>query len=251
MTNYKAIIIEDEANAAKMLDMMLIEIEPGLHVVDMCEDIPCGVKSIKKHDPDIVFLDIDLPVYRGLQLLEFFNPEEITFQLIFTTAYNEYALKAFEMSAVDYLLKPIQEPALRKAIQKAQKISDSTINRLSILKENFKDHSQNKKIVVPVADGFEIVATMDICYIKAEGSYSNIFFTSCKTMLVSKNLKYFEFLLSGTSSFMRIHRSYLVNLNHVKKLNRNDGGILQLNNKTELPISEEKLDALVEALRRI
>ncbi len=105
----KTIIIEDEPAAANLLEEMLKDIEPEVEVIEKCSDLPSGVKSIKRHSPDIVFLDIELPIYSGLQLLEFFNPEEITFQIIFTTAYNEYAMKAFEMSAVDYLLKPCRK----------------------------------------------------------------------------------------------------------------------------------------------
>jgi len=114
----RTIIIEDEPAAANLLSEMLKDIAPEVSVVEMCPDLPSGVKSIKRHAPDIVFLDIELPVYSGIQLLEFFNPEEINFQVIFTTAYNEYAMKAFEMSAVDYLLKPLQEEKLNAAIKK-------------------------------------------------------------------------------------------------------------------------------------
>src|SRR5690242_2223518 len=115
---FKAIIIEDEPKAAILLEQMICNIEPTAVVLDKCVDLPSGIKSIKKYNPDVVFLDIELPVYSGIQLLDFFNPEEINFNVIFTTAFNDYAIRAFEMSAVDYLLKPLQEEKLRLAIEK-------------------------------------------------------------------------------------------------------------------------------------
>jgi len=114
----KAIIIEDETKAAELLGEMLKEIEPRIEVLDKCPDLPSAVKSIKKLSPDLVFLDVELPIYNGLQLLNFLNPEEINFKIIFTTASHQHAIQAFNMSAVDYVLKPIQFDKLKIAIQK-------------------------------------------------------------------------------------------------------------------------------------
>ena len=247
----KIIIIEDEPAAADLLEEMLKDIEPRVEVIDKCPDLPSGVKSIKRHCPDIVFLDIELPVYSGLQLLDFFNPEEITFQIIFTTAYDEYALKAFEMSAVDYLLKPLQEEKLSAAIKRVyMKLAPPTLELIPALKENLQVNN-NKKIVVPVSSGFDILNLWDICYFKAEGSYTNIFFEDNSTLLVSKNLKHFEFILSGVNHFVRIHRSYIANINYVKKIIRKEGGILMLENKSELPVAEDKIDRIIDLLHRL
>src|SRR4028119_2483728 len=182
----KIIIVEDEPAAANLLEEMLKDIEPEVEVIEKCSNLPSGVKSIKRHSPDIVFLDIELPVYSGIQLLEFFNPEEINFQVIFTTAYNEYAMKAFEMSAVDYLLKPLQEEKLNAAVKKVYlKQAPASLALLPALKENLQPNN-HKKIVVPVASGFDILNLEDICYFKAEGSYTNIFFYDTSSLLVSK-----------------------------------------------------------------
>jgi len=247
----KTIIIEDEPAAAHLLEEMLKDIEPRVEVMEKCSNLPQGVKSIKRHSPDIVFLDIELPVYSGLQLLEFFNPEEITFQIIFTTAYNEYAMKAFEMSAVDYLLKPLQEEKLNAAIQRVyMKQAPTSVELLPALKENLQPNNY-KKIVVPVASGFDIINLADICYFKAEGSYTNIFFCDTASLLVSKNLKHFEFILSGITHFVRIHRSYIANLNYARKIIRKEGGILLLENKSELPVAEDKMDSIIDLLHRL
>jgi two-component system LytT family response regulator len=247
----KTIIIEDEAAAASLLEEMLKEIEPEVAVLDKCPDLPLGVKSIRRHSPDLVFLDIELPVYSGIQLLDFFNPEEINFQVIFTTAYNEYAMKAFEMSAVDYLLKPLQEEKLAAAIKKAYaKQVPPSLELLPALKQNLQPNNF-KKIVVPVASGFDILNITTICYFKAEGSYTNIFFADNTSLLVSKNLKHFEFILSGINHFIRIHRSYIANINYAKKILRKEGGILLLENKSELPVAEDKMDRIIELLQTL
>lgn len=248
----RTIIIEDEPAAANLLAEMLKDIEPKVAVVEKCRDLPSGVKSIKRYAPDIVFLDIELPVYSGIQLLEFFNPEEINFQVIFTTAYNEYAMKAFEMSAVDYILKPLQEEKLNAAIKKVYlKQAPVSVALLPALKENLQPNNNNKKIVVPVASGFDILNLKDICYFKAEGSYCHIFFADNTSLLVSKNLKHFEYILSGINHFVRIHRSYIANINYVKKIIRKEGGILLLENKTELPVAEDKMDTIIDSLHKL
>lgn len=247
----RIIIIEDEPASANLLEEMLKDIDPEVQVIEKCSDLPSGVKSIKRHSPDIVFLDIELPVYSGIQILDFFNPEEITFQIIFTTAYNEYAMKAFEMSAVDYLLKPLQEEKLNAAIKRFyMKLAPASVELLPSLKENLQPNNY-KKIVVPVASGFDILNVKDICYFKAEGSYTNIFFGDNSSLLVSKNLKHFEFILSGVNHFVRIHRSYIANIDYVKKIIRKEGGILILENKTELPISEDKMDKIIDLLQKL
>lgn len=245
-----AIIIEDEHLAAQLLEEMLLEIAPAIRVIEKCVDLPSGVKSIRKNNPDIVFLDIELPVYSGIQLLDFFNPEEITFQIIFTTASNDFAVRAFEMSAVDYLIKPLQEEKLRSAIEKVSRKAHDNIDLLPVLKQNFQIES-NKKIVVPVINGYEILNINDIYYLKAEGSYTQIFFASNTSMLVSKGLKHFEFILSGIHRFIRIHRSFIVNINYAKKIIRTDGGTLLLENNTEIPIAEDNIQIILECLQKL
>jgi two-component system LytT family response regulator len=247
----KAIIIEDEQQAANLLEAMLSEIDSSVQVVEKCQDLPAGVKSVKKHSPDIVFLDIELPVYSGIQLLDFFNPEEINFHIIFTTASNDYAVRAFEMSAVDYLMKPLQSEKLKAALEKvSRKQLISGLESLPLLKQNFQPDG-NRKIVVPVASGFEILNLKDICYFKAEGSYTQIYFNDGNPLIVSKNLKHFEFILAGMNSFVRIHRSFIANISFAKKIFRKDGGILVLENNTELPVAEDKMQMILEALAKL
>jgi len=240
-----AIIIEDEQNAADLLEAMLHNIAPTVNVHEKCRDLPSAVKSIKRTSPDIVFLDIELPVYSGIQLLDFLNPEEISFHLIFTTAYNEFAVRAFEMSATAYLMKPIQEEKLHFIMNKILKNYPlTTTETLPVLQQNLLSKS-SKKIVVPVTNGFEIIDTENILYLKADGSYTHIYLTNGTNMLVSKNLRHFESILSGSPNFLRIHRSYIANIKFARKILRRDGGILILEDKTELPVVEEKISRLL------
>lgn len=248
---YKAIVIEDEQGAANLLVQMLHEIEPDIVVVEKCGDLPSGVKSIKKHNPYIVFLDIELPIHSGMQLLEFFNPEDIDFKIIFTTAYNQYAVRAFEMCAIDYLMKPIQEDLLRAAVAKAiRTAATGNAGVLSTLKQNFQS-DKDKKIVLPISNGYEIINVQNICYLRAEGSYTQIFTINNETILASKNLKHFQFILEEISFFYRIHRSTIVNIRFIKKLLRSEGGILLLEDKTQLPIANDKIDGLLLALNNM
>lgn len=151
----RVIIIEDEKIASDLLQQMLLEIDNTIEIVDRCYDLTSGVKSIKKNEPELVFLDVELPVYSGLQLLDFFDSEDINFKIIFTTASNQHAIQAFEMSAIDYVLKPIQPEKLKNAINKyKEQASYKSFENLSVLTQNIQTPSI-KKIVIPVATGFE------------------------------------------------------------------------------------------------
>ncbi|HEX3024418.1 MAG TPA: LytTR family DNA-binding domain-containing protein [Chitinophagaceae bacterium] len=241
----KVIIIEDEKKAADLLQQMLFQIDPAIEIIDKCSDLTLGVKSIKKNNPDLVFLDVELPVHSGLQLLEFFEDDEINFAIIFTTASNQYAVNAFEMSAVDYLLKPLDEEKLRLAVQKfynQQKITAA--QNISVLKQNLQS-PESKKIIVPVVSGFEILKVSDIIYLKAEGSYTKIFLAGNNSLTVSKNLKYFETIFELNNYFIRIHRSFIANIHLAKRIVRKDGYFLIMEDETQLPVIAEKIEEII------
>ncbi|TAE16731.1 MAG: DNA-binding response regulator [Bacteroidetes bacterium] len=245
----KAVIIEDEVRASNLLQVLVEKNHSDVSVVDKCFDLPRGVRSIKKHHPEIVFLDIEMPGYSGLQILDFFDESEIQFHIIFTTAFNEYAIKAFELSAIDYLLKPIQIDQLNRAVEKVKKIHSKTnaqVSSLVTLQQNLS--GSIRKIALPVAGGIEVVNLTDILYIKAEGSYCTFYLTTDAQHLISKNLKHFEDLLGPASGFFRCHRSYLINTEHIKKVMRTDGGLVQFTNQLEVPITSEKIDELLQML---
>ncbi|MCX7743524.1 MAG: LytTR family DNA-binding domain-containing protein [Flavobacteriales bacterium] len=246
---YKAIIIEDELNAALALEFLLKNHCPDIHVLEKCTSVPDGVLAINKHKPDIVFLDIEMPVYSGFDLFKFITEPE--FSVIFTTAYSQYALKAFEVSAVDYLLKPIEEDALKSAVEKAKIRQDKELllKKIQTLKENsLSNHI--KKIALPISDGLAFVETETIEYIEAEGAYTRIYLKDKSQLFVSKNIKIFEEILCKDERFIRIHRSNIVNVHFFQHYNKGEG-ILRMQSGTLLKISRDKKQEFEDAINSL
>ena len=245
-----AIIIDDEPRAVKMLEAIIDDTcADEVNVVATCQDLPEGVKAIKKFKPSLVFLDIDMPGYSGLQILDFFNEDEINFDIVFTTAYNEYALQAFRLSAIDYILKPIQPELIREAVDRVIKKhnKEENILKFSSLKQNLELGS-NKKIGVAIGQTIKFIDINDIVLIKADGAYSEILLHDDSKYLISKNLKHFEDLLSFSEAFMRVHKSFLINANYVSEYIKSDGGYLLLHNKHEVNITHDKVERLLQII---
>lgn len=246
-TKYTAIIVDDEERARRTLSLMLETFCPEVLILGSYKSVPEGVLAINKLNPDIVFLDIEMPEYNGFELLGFFR--EVHFEIIFVTAYNQYALKAFEVSAVDYVLKPIDGDLLIKAVEKAVKRigTQQMQERLDTLKAN-TETEVFRKIALPVAEGLIFVNVDTIVHLEAEGAYTNIYLENGKHLFVSKRLKYFEDLLQTRKAFYRCHRSFLININFVNKLNRNEGH-LTLDNKKDVPLSRDKKSEFEKILK--
>ena len=245
----KAIIIDDEKRARISLTYILQEYCPEVTVVAECENLPEGIKAIRKQQPDIVLLDIEMPGHSGLELLDFFDENEVNFSIIFTTAYNEYALKAFKFSAVDYLLKPIIPEELAEAIQRVAK-QKQRFENFKAFKENLQQETLTK-IAVPSGNTLLFLDTNKIMYIKGEGAYSEVFCSDGSRQLVSRNLKNFEDILCSDSRFLRIHKSYIVNFNFVTAYNKSDGGSIVLENKIQIPVSPDKSQTILDQIQII
>ncbi len=243
----KAIIIDDENRARVSLQLLIQEYCPTIEIVAECENLSEGVKAIRRTKPDIVFLDIEMPGHSGLELLDFFNEDEVDFAIIFTTAYNEYAVRAFKLSALDYLLKPINPADLTEAVQRAEKIFNKQ-ERYQVLKENFSKDCMTK-IAVPSGTNLIFLNIADIIYIKANGAYSEIIKKDGTMLMASKNLKNFEELLQHNNSFYRVHKSYIVNCEMIDSLTKSDGGNLLLKNTHNIPFSTDKFDTLLERIK--
>lgn len=243
----KAIIIDDEERARSTLLKLLQDYCPAVDVLGLCTSVPEGVLAINKLRPQLVFLDIEMPEYNGFELLNFFR--DVDFEIVFVTAYNEYALKAFEVSAVDYILKPVDIEKLKAAVEKAHKKSGShdMQNRVDILKEGFAA-GQFNKIALPVAEGLLFVDTSDIVYLSADGAYTEVWLRNGSKILVSKKLKFFEDVLDQRPNFFRSHRSYIVNINFIKKYSKADNALTLDNGKTVI-ISRDKKQEFEEQLR--
>lgn len=237
-----AIIIDDEERARLNLRLLVQEFCPEIEILDECKNIPEAVKSIHKHQPNVVFLDIEMPGHSGLELLDFFSEKDVTFSIIFTTAYNNYAIKAFKLSAVDYLLKPINPLELQNAVELVKK-KNNQIEHLTALKRNLEQ--QDTLLGIPVSGKILFVNSNDILYLKADGSYTQIVKKDNSTLLVSRNLKSFEENLEFDKKFMRIHKSYIVNTKFINAIIKSNGGSVELMNGEEIPISNDKQSELM------
>lgn len=242
-----AIIIDDEVRARVSLQLLLEEYCPNITILEQCETLAEGIKAINKFKPNILFLDIEMPAHSGLELFDFFNEEEIDFSVIFTTAYSQYAIKAFKFSAIDYLLKPIHPEELVEAVKRFEKTKSQNIK---ILKENL-DQNKLNKIAVPTGNSILFLETDQILYVKGEGSYCEIVLVNGEKIICSRYLKNFEDILSNYSNFLRVQKSYIANLNYVSVYNKSDGGNLEFNNKTCIPISLDKVDLIMEKITLI
>ena len=213
----KAIIIDDERKARNVLRILVEENCPKITQILEAENLLEGVALIKKEEPSIVFLDIEMPEHSGLEILNFIEKEVLNFEIIFTTAYSEYAIQAFQLSAIDYILKPIRSTQVKEAVDKAiQFIGKSQINtKLDELKKCFSSKSFSK-IGLPYADGIKFVNFNDIIMLEADGMYTKVSINNDKEILVSKPLKFFVDLLQKTNLFYKPHRSYFINLSYCK-----------------------------------
>ncbi len=242
-----AIIVDDEGKARRILESFLTDYCPTVQILGMAEDVPQAVKAIKKFEPDVVFLDIEMPGYNGFQLLEFFD--EINFDIVFTTAYSEFALKAFQVSAIDYLLKPIQIEQLMNAVKKVERIKGNSLikERIQTLQTNLEEF-KIKKIVVPLSEGSLFIELKEIIYLKAEGSYVNFFLKDGTKILASKNIKDFEDQLTQTDGFYRTHRSFLINTAFVTNVS-SDNAEVTLNGKATVAIARERKQDFMQYLK--
>jgi len=240
----KAIIIDDEARARSLLGKMLKEYCGDIEVVADCEDLPNGVKAIRKHKPDLVFLDIEMPGHSGLELLDFFDENDINFSIIFITAYNSYAIQAFKLSAVDYLLKPVEPGDLENAVERFRKRSSKDKNNIVTLKENLKEDGLDK-IAVPDSNSIKFLKLDDILFFKADNTYTEIYFLDDNKLVISRTLKNIEDTLTGTAQFFRCHKSYIVNMKYLTDYVKSDGGFLVMKGKHNIPVSPDKVNDLL------
>lgn len=248
MKNIRAIIVDDEPLARQLLKGILEEHCPQVEIVELCSNLPEGVKAIRKQSPDIVFLDIEMPGHSGLELLDFFNPSEVNFSIIFTTAYNQYAVNAFKLSAIDYILKPLEPESIVNSLTRFEE-SKSKFSNFSILKENLSAHNQDKKLAIHTINSIHFIELKTICFLKAEGAYTNITLKNGTRILSSKSLKYFEQMLEEQTNFIRCHKSFIVNINEITQYLKTGGGSLIINGIDEINVSSDKVKFVLEKLK--
>ena len=246
----KAIIIDDEIHCLDTLSMLLEDYCKEVLVEARCLSAEEGLTAIKKHHPDLVFLDIEMPFMNGFDLLEKF--EKINFSVIFTTSYNQYAIKAIRFSALDYLLKPIDPKELVIAIEKIKKQHHKpSIEQFEMMKGHLQQKQNGfQNIAVPTLEGFEMIPAIDLVRCEAEDNYTHLFLKSGKKITACRTLKEMEEHLKDFPFFLRVHHSYMINLNEIAKYIRGEGGYLVMNDGATINVSRSRKEALMLVFER-
>jgi two-component system LytT family response regulator len=238
----KTIIVDDEQNAVDFISSIINEYCPGLQVAGKANNVAEGIERINELQPDLLFLDVEMPNGTGFDLLSHF-PEK-NFEVVFITAFNHYAIRAIKFSAVDYILKPINITEFIEAVDRViKKRADTTRNsneNFKVLMENLKT-SHPSRLAIPTSDGMEYLNPREIIRIEADRSYSWFYLSGNRKILVSKHLKEFQDLLDERN-FFRSHNSHLINLRFVRKYIRKEGGYIEMQDGAEIPVSRNKKD---------
>ncbi len=247
----KVAIIDDETRARKSIVDILKFHSLDIVVVAEADCVKTGIEAVKKHKPDIVLLDIDMPDGTGFDLLKALS--YIDFKIIFITAYEEYAVRAFEFSAIDYILKPVDPKKLHDAISKVQHIVEKeNINlKLNALFANLDNINPNsRKLVLRTAEKIYIISTQDIIRCESDMGYTQFFLADGKNILISKNLKDYEVMLDGLG-FFRIHQSHLINLKYIDYYDKTEGGSVRMKDSSMLPLSRRKKESFLKLIEMI
>jgi len=246
----KTLIIDDETPVRKTISGLLSKTCPQVNIVGEANGVKSGIRLIREKIPDLVLLDIKMNDGTGFDLLNHF--ENISFKIIFITAYEEFAVRAFEFSAIDYILKPVNPEKLANAVKKADNIKNKDfLIQLETLKESIENPGgQNKKIILKTQESIFLFSTDDIVHCESDGSYSVFNTVDEQKVVVSKVLKDYDNMLSG-SGFLRVHRSHLINLKHIKRFDKGDGGYLIMSNGIHVPVSGSGRERLLDLFAEI
>lgn len=242
------VIVEDEKHSRETLKNIILEFCENVTINGLAETVVEAIELISNTKPDLVFLDIELQTGTGFDVLNALKDER--FEVIFTTAFEQYAIKAIKYSSIDYLLKPIDVDELQKAIEhvRIKKDQEKYHKQLEILLTNFNQPVENlHNICLSTAEGIEFIKVADIIYCEANGSYTNFYLINGDKLMVSKHLKEYENLLPG-NQFMRVHNSFLINLYEVLRYVKTDGGYILMNNNAMVTLSPKKRDEFLSKM---
>lgn len=236
------ILIDDEKNSIQGLQHLITRHCPQLQIVATCEGAEAGLAAIRAHQPQVVFLDIEMPKLNGFDLLD--KVGKVDFHVVFTTAYSQFAIKAFQYSALNYLLKPIDPDDLKETMRRIDQLQKAPRQeQIDILLETLRrPEPKQQRIALTTHDGLLFVHTSDIIYCQSENNYTWVFLTKGGKHLLAKTLKEFEETLPA-SEFYRIHNSFLVNLNEIQRFVRDDGGYVIMTNGTQITIARARREA--------
>lgn len=248
---YRLVIVDDMRNAREVIASIIEKRCKNVNIVATAESVKSGIQAIKEHKPDIVLLDIQMHDGSGFELLNKLKP--FNFKVIFITAYEEYALKAFKFSAVDYVLKPIDSVELVSAIEKAQQVlpQADTSQSLNALENNYTNHNkEQKKIVLKTQESIYVLNVKDIIRCEADENYTRFFLNDGRRILISKPLKEYDEMLTEYG-FFRVHQSHLINLDYFKQFKKIDGGFAVMSDKSEIPVSSRKKDLFLQTIDKL
>jgi two-component system LytT family response regulator len=243
-----AIIVDDELSVRNSITALLNENFPGINICSTAGSVADAVDTINRHNPDILFLDVELPDGTGFDILSRLPGRD--FRVIFITGHQEYALKAIKVSALDYILKPFDPDELCRAIEKATEEINHRDERLKLetLSENMQGKKILRRIILPTAEHLHVVPISEIIRAEADSNYTMFRLSGNRHIMVSKTIKEFDEMLSG-SGMIRVHQSHLVNIAYIDKFVKRDGGYLLLKNSEEVPVSQNLKKGVIEAIR--
>jgi two-component system, LytTR family, response regulator len=248
MNPLKVIIIDDEPDCVRLLELQLERHCPNVTVIGSTSNSEDGLIMLLKTPPDLLYLDIEMPHLNGFDLLE--KVGDLTFQVVFTTAYDRYAVRAFKFSALDYLLKPIDPVELKATVEKAAQKVQVVQQQLDLLKQQLLSPRRSSRIALPQLNGFIIADIEQIIYCESDSNYTRFHMKNNEQYLICRSLGEVENLLEGYT-FFRPHKQFLVNTNEIKRVIRDDGTILELSNGMQVPVSRQKLDGVKQIFNRI
>jgi two-component system, LytTR family, response regulator len=240
----KAVIVDDEKGSIEILQQKIIEFVEGVSIAATFSDPHVALPYLQKGEFDILFLDVDMPGMNGFELID--KIDEVKFEIVFTTAYSQFAIEAIRVGAFDYLTKPILIDDLQKCISRLKNFITPKINTENLVFD--KINNQSEKILISTNEAFEYVLIENIILVKAESNYSNVVLKTNKSILVSKTLGEFEEQLQKFG-FIRTHHSYLVNIKHITRFIKEDGGYIIASNDTKASVSRRKKDELLALLK--
>lgn len=249
MKELKTIIVEDEETSRETLRNYLNKYCEGIEIIAECTNIKEGEKAIVELEPDLVFLDVEMPFGNAFDLLE--QLKTINFKIIFVTAYSQYAIKAINYSASYYILKPIDIDELEKAVEKVrndleiESNIDSTVQTKVLLENIRATQNQQKKIILPVLDGFEVVSVNEIIKCEANDNFTNFYLLNGEKKVICRTLKFYDDVLSD-SGFLRVHRSHLINTQYIKSYKKGKGGVVVMTDGSHVDVSASKKQGLLD-----
>jgi two-component system, LytTR family, response regulator len=244
-----AIIVDDEQDGREALRLAIRNYCPSVNLLAVCGSAQEGIESINRYAPDLVFLDVQMPQKSGFDLLKELSP--INFKVIFVSAFDKYAIKAIKFSALDYLLKPVDVDELTSAVNKVSESYPQSLYHYQSVWNNVQHKSGRiERLAVPTFDGIDFFKTEDIIFCKADGNYTHLYLTDNTVKLTSRNLKDFDNILQD-SGFCRVHHSFLINISHVQKYFRGEGGYVLMTNNHQVEISRRRKDEFMRLLDRV